>query len=50
MPLDQIEDILFEEIVKLLNSDFKAIVRIIQIEKELTLRFINDEDEFYDNI
>ena len=29
VPIDQIEIVLFEEIVKLLYSDFKAIVRII---------------------
>lgn len=44
IPLDQIEDSLFDEIAKYLMNDFKGAVRLIQIEKELLLKLIEDEE------
>jgi hypothetical protein len=45
IPLDQIEDSLFEEVARQLNNDFKGVVRLIQIEKELMIRNGLDEDD-----
>ena len=44
VPLDQIEDVLLDEIARHLNNDYKGVVRLIQIEKELMIKITAEED------
>lgn len=50
IPLDQIEDNLFDEIARYVNTDYKGVVRIIQIEKELLVKHLETEETSNDSI
>jgi hypothetical protein len=44
IPFEQIEPQLFDQICKYLNNDYKGVVRLIQIEKELMIKIAAEEE------